>query len=183
MTTQVITRWYRPPELLWGARHYSAAVDMWSIGTILVELVLRVPFLAGDSDIDQLKKTFHAMGSPSEQDWPGHTLLPDYHAIPGYPKNNWWTLVASIGKDGQDLVREMLRYDPRTRPSAKAALHHRFFTTLPRPTPPAVLPKPMAELKPRAVAPEPVDPGKRKIISPGAEGELTGRSIARKLFV
>jgi serine/threonine protein kinase len=67
---KLTTRWYRPPELLWGARYYSPAVDMWSIGTIVVELVLRVPFLAGDSDIDQLKKTFHAMGSPTEQDWP-----------------------------------------------------------------------------------------------------------------
>lgn len=43
---------------------------MWSIGTIVVELVLRVPFLAGDSDIDQLKKTFHALGSPTELEWP-----------------------------------------------------------------------------------------------------------------
>lgn len=63
-------RWYRPPELLWGARHYSTAVDIWSMGTIMVELVLRVPFLAGESDLDQLKKTFHAMGTPTEQDWP-----------------------------------------------------------------------------------------------------------------
>jgi cyclin-dependent kinase 7 len=81
MTCQVITRyvasaqstdgrWYRPPELLWGSRFYSSAVDLWSMGTIFVELVLRVPFLAGDTDIDQLKKTFHAMGSPTEQDWP-----------------------------------------------------------------------------------------------------------------
>jgi cyclin-dependent kinase 7 len=43
---------------------------MWSIGTIFVELILRVPFLAGETDMDQLKKTFHAMGSPSEQEWP-----------------------------------------------------------------------------------------------------------------
>ncbi len=62
--------WYRPPELLWGSRYYSSAVDMWSIGTIFVELILRVPFLAGETDMDQLKKTFHAMGSPSEQEWP-----------------------------------------------------------------------------------------------------------------
>jgi hypothetical protein len=45
-------------------------VDVWSIGTIFVELILRVPFLAGETDIDQLKKTFHAMGSPTEEDWP-----------------------------------------------------------------------------------------------------------------
>lgn len=43
---------------------------MWSIGTILVELVLRVPFLSGDTDADQLKKTFHAMGTPTDEDWP-----------------------------------------------------------------------------------------------------------------
>jgi cyclin-dependent kinase 7 len=63
-------RWYRPPELLFGSRFYSSAVDIWSMGTILVELVLRVPFLAGDTDADQLKKTFHALGTPTEEDWP-----------------------------------------------------------------------------------------------------------------
>lgn len=64
------SRWYRPPELLWGSRFYTSAVDMWSIGTIFVELILRVPFLAGETDIDQLKRTFHAMGSPTEHEWP-----------------------------------------------------------------------------------------------------------------
>jgi cyclin-dependent kinase 7 len=44
------------------------------MGTILVELVLRVPFLSGDSDADQLKKTFHAMGTPTEEDWPVRLL-------------------------------------------------------------------------------------------------------------
>jgi len=66
----LMNRWYRPPELLFGSRFYSSAVDIWSVGTILVELVLRVPFLSGDSDADQLKKTFHAMGTPTEEDWP-----------------------------------------------------------------------------------------------------------------
>lgn len=70
MTCQVITRWYRPPELLFGARAYSSTVDMWSVGCIFAELMLRVPFLAGESDLDQLKKTWSAMGSPTEEDWP-----------------------------------------------------------------------------------------------------------------
>ncbi|WWC62817.1 uncharacterized protein I303_105415 [Kwoniella dejecticola CBS 10117] len=118
MTCQVITRWYRPPELLFGSRFYSTAVDIWSMGTIIVELILRVPFLSGETDIDQLKKTFHAMGTPTEQDWPGHTKLPDYHEIGSYPKNPWWNMVSSIGKEGQDLIREMLRYDPSSRISA-----------------------------------------------------------------
>ena len=68
--TDRVNRWYRPPELLWGSRHYSSAVDIWSVGTIFVELVLRVPFLSGETDIDQLKKMFQAMGTPTEQEWP-----------------------------------------------------------------------------------------------------------------
>lgn len=141
----IASRWYRPPELLFGSRYYSPAVDIWSIGTILVELVLRVPFLSGDTDADQLKKTYHAMGTPTEEDWPvcgsriqstrppesapladilqGHKQLPDYHIVGDYPKNPWWNHVSSIGKDGQDVTREMLRFDPQSRVSARQASH------------------------------------------------------------
>lgn len=70
MTCQVITRWYRPPELLYGARYYSTAVDIWSVGTIFAELMLRIPYLAGESDMDQLKTIFRALGTPTEEDWP-----------------------------------------------------------------------------------------------------------------
>ena len=56
LTHQVVTRWYRPPELLFGARHYSVGVDIWSIGCIAAELLLRVPFIQGTSDLDQLSK-------------------------------------------------------------------------------------------------------------------------------
>jgi len=56
MTHQVITRWYRPPELFYKARYYSGAVDVWSVGCVFAELVLRMPFIAGLSDIDQVDK-------------------------------------------------------------------------------------------------------------------------------
>lgn len=169
---------------------------MWSIGTILVELVLRVPFLAGDSDIDQLKKTFHAMGTPTDEDWPvsfhadfstnvqGHKSLPDYTEVAQFPKNPWWNLVASLGKDGQDLCRELLKYDPKQRISAKAALTHRWFTSAPRPTPPVLLPKPLAELKPRDIGPIETKPhpesGTKRKASPTQDAV---RNVARKLFV
>lgn len=70
MTCQVITRWYRPPELLFGCRYYSTAVDIWSVGCIFAELMLRIPYLAGESDMDQLKTIFRALGTPTEDDWP-----------------------------------------------------------------------------------------------------------------
>lgn len=63
-------RWYRPPELLFGCRYYSSAVDIWSVGCIFAELMLRIPYIAGESDMDQIKKTFMALGTPTEQDWP-----------------------------------------------------------------------------------------------------------------
>lgn len=98
-------------------------------------------------------------------------------------------MVGSLGRDGQDLVRETLKYDPLQRISAKAALHHRFFTSPPRPTPPILLPKPLAELRPRELNPQDMGPtaadaaAKRKVASPNGEGELGARSIARRLFV
>lgn len=70
MTTQVVTRWYRPPELFFGARSYSTGVDNWAAGCIFAELMLRVPYMAGESDFEQLRVIFQALGTPTEQDWP-----------------------------------------------------------------------------------------------------------------
>lgn len=62
--------WYRPPELLWGGRYYGSGVDIWSVGCIFAELMLRIPYLPGESDMDQLKTIFRALGTPTEDDWP-----------------------------------------------------------------------------------------------------------------
>lgn len=115
----------------------------------------------------------------------GHKSLPDYTEVANFPKNPWWNLVASLGKDGQDLCRELLKYDPKQRIGAKAALTHRWFTSAPRPTPPVLLPKPLAELKPRDIGPietkpHPESGTKRKAASPSQDAV---RNVARKLFV
>ena len=64
-TSQVVTRWYRAPELLFGARDYGVGVDMWAVGCILAELLLRTPYLPGESDMDQLNTIFRALGTPT----------------------------------------------------------------------------------------------------------------------
>ncbi|PNF18039.1 Cyclin-dependent kinase 7 [Cryptotermes secundus] len=69
-THQVVTRWYRAPELLFGARMYGTGIDMWAIGCILAELLLRVPFFPGDSDLDQLTRIFQVLGTPTDEMWP-----------------------------------------------------------------------------------------------------------------
>jgi cyclin-dependent kinase 7 len=70
MTPTVVTRWYRAPELLLGASQYSTGIDIWSIGCIFAELMLRTPYLAGETDLGQLQVTFRALGTPTEEDWP-----------------------------------------------------------------------------------------------------------------
>lgn len=119
MTCQVITRWYRPPELLFGCRHYSTGVDMWSVGCIFAELMLRVPYLAGDSDMDQLKTIFRALGTPTEVDWPGHTKLPDYVPVGQFPKQHLGSLFTAATQDALQLLQGFLLYEPRRRISAK----------------------------------------------------------------
>ncbi|GFH14764.1 protein kinase domain-containing protein, partial [Haematococcus lacustris] len=63
-------RWYRAPELFFGASSYGFAIDIWAAGCILAELLLRRPWLPGTSDIDQLGKIFKALGTPTEECWP-----------------------------------------------------------------------------------------------------------------
>ena len=65
----------RAPELLFGARMYGTGVDIWAVGCILAELLLRTPFFPGESDLDQLTKIFQAMGTPTEETWPVCPLL------------------------------------------------------------------------------------------------------------
>lgn len=69
-TSQVVTRWYRAPELLYGASMYGPGVDIWAIGCILAELLLRCPFLPGESDLDQLSKITQVCGVPDDSVWP-----------------------------------------------------------------------------------------------------------------
>jgi cyclin-dependent kinase 7 len=94
---------------------------MWSIGTIFIELVLRKPFLPGDSDMDQLKKIITVLGTPTEEEWPGHKTLPDYVNIGEESRGQRWTpWIMSVGKVGVELIKEMLRYDPMKRITAKS---------------------------------------------------------------
>lgn len=144
MTHQVITRWYRPPELLLGARAYSSAVDMWSVGCIFAELMLRVPYLPGESNADQLTTIFKALGTPTDMEWPSHRSLPDYATTwftPQHPKSNLADLFLAASPEALDFLQRSLLYDPLKRLSAKQALHHAYFKQSPPPTPFKQLPR------------------------------------------
>jgi cyclin-dependent kinase 7 len=148
MTSNVITRFYRPPELLYGCYHYGGAVDMWSIGCVIAEVAIRNFFLPSETDIGQLATICDHFGTPTEEIWPGVSSLRYYVAPekqPGMMKGStaakmgkpmsWWRgTFPLLGEDGIDLIRGMLAMDPKKRLTAKQALEHRYWTNMPRPT-------------------------------------------------
>jgi serine/threonine protein kinase len=77
-THEVVTLWYRAPEILLGQKVYSTAVDMWSVGAIFYEMAHKRPLFYGDSEIGQIFKIFKTMGTPTEETWQGITDLPEF---------------------------------------------------------------------------------------------------------
>ncbi|KMZ61916.1 hypothetical protein ZOSMA_4G02060 [Zostera marina] len=127
-THEVVTLWYRAPEILLGSRLYSTPVDVWSIGCIFAEMVNQQPLFPGDSEIDELFKIFRLLGTPNENIWPGVTSLPDFkNAFPKWPAKNLATLVPNLDPLGIDLLSKMLRMEPSKRITARNALEHEYF--------------------------------------------------------
>ncbi|KAF9671345.1 hypothetical protein SADUNF_Sadunf12G0037600 [Salix dunnii] len=141
-THQVFARWYRAPELLFGAKQYGAGVDVWAAGCIFAELLNRRPFLQGDSDIDQLGKIFQKLGTPTLSQWPDLEWLPDFVEYSSQIAQPWRKLCPTASDDALDLLSKMFTYDPKSRISVQQALEHRYFTSIPLPTDPAKLPRP-----------------------------------------
>ncbi|KAL5512670.1 CDC28 [Sanghuangporus baumii] len=128
-THEVVTLWYRAPEVLLGSRHYSTAIDMWSVGCIFAEMVLRgSPLFPGDSEIDQIFKIFKLLGTPNEETWPGVSQLPDYKpSFPQWQPQSLSQHLSHLDPAGVDFLHSTLIYDTARRISAKRALKHAYF--------------------------------------------------------
>jgi len=127
-THEVVTLWYRPPEILLGG-DYSYNIDIWSIGCIVGEMLTGNPLLSGDSEIDQLYTIFQMFGTPDESTWEGISQLGEYK--PCFPKFD-----SSFDKDFSkydnvlvDLLRKLLTMNPTKRIFCTDALNHAFFNT------------------------------------------------------
>ncbi|KAI8931514.1 hypothetical protein NX059_011174 [Plenodomus lindquistii] len=127
-THEVVTLWYRSPEILLGGRQYSTGVDMWSVGCIFAEMCTRKPLFPGDSEIDEIFKIFRILGTPSEQDWPGVTSFPDFKpSFPKWGQTDIANIVTNLDDVGLDLLYALLVYDPAGRISAKQTVVHPYF--------------------------------------------------------
>ncbi|KAG7395404.1 Cyclin-Dependent Kinase 7 [Phytophthora boehmeriae] len=140
MTSMVCTIWYRPPELLFGAREYSGSVDMWGAGCIFAELMLRMPYLTGMNELDQLGKIFHALGTPTEEEWPGVSSLANFVEFTPSTAPPLGSIFSAASEDALDLLSKLLKYNPAERITAVEALKHPYFSNAPAPTPVEKLP-------------------------------------------
>ena len=144
-TTLVVTRWYRPPEVLLQLRKYTTAIDMWGVGCVFGEMFKRRPILAGKSDLNQLQKIFDLVGSPTEQNMPG------WSELPGFKKEGVTSYGLAKGRLAQEfgdqsslmisLLTQLLTLDWRKRINAIDALEHPYFTSKPLPSNPEDLPQ------------------------------------------
>ncbi|KAK7401955.1 hypothetical protein VNO78_13851 [Psophocarpus tetragonolobus] len=142
LTSRVVTLWYRPPELLFGASNYGVAVDMWSTGCILGELYCGRPILPGKTEVEQLHRIFKLCGSPSEDYW-RKMRMP--HSTVFRPPHHYRRCVAETFKEfpssATRLIETLLSLDPTLRGTAAAALKSEFFSSEPLPCDPSSLPK------------------------------------------
>jgi len=126
---EVVTLWYRAPDVLMGSRKYSTPIDIWSAGCIFAEMVTGRPLFPGKDTNDQLLRIFKLMGTPSEDIWPSISDLPDWRKdYPQYPAQPLHVIVPGLDDAGYDLLAVTLKYNPAERITAANALNHPFFS-------------------------------------------------------
>lgn len=113
-THEIVTLWYRAPEVLLSQKVYSTAVDVWSLGCILYELAHRKPLFQGESEIAQIFKIFRMLGTPTDSTWQGVENLPDMKVtFPRWKVNGNENIVKECPKfadhpDAIDLLTQMI---------------------------------------------------------------------------
>uniref|UniRef100_UPI00358E4AB4 cyclin-dependent kinase 14-like n=1 Tax=Myxine glutinosa TaxID=7769 RepID=UPI00358E4AB4 len=135
-SNEVVTLWYRPPDVLLGSTDYSTSLDMWGVGCIFVEMIQGSPAFPGIKDVqDQLERIWMVLGTPTEESWPGITSLPNFKSdyYPQYEPNKlgvtWSKLL--LTRHMEHLVSGLLQACPKQRLSARLALGHVYFGDLP----------------------------------------------------
>ncbi|XP_029646194.1 cyclin-dependent kinase 17 isoform X1 [Octopus sinensis] len=131
-SNEVVTLWYRPPDVLLGSTEYSTPIDMWGVGCIFYEMACGRPLFPGSAVEDELHQIFKILGTPTETTFPGITAHQDFHSynFPFYEAESLLNIAPRLDGDGLDLLEKFLVYEARKRMSAAEALKHPFFRCL-----------------------------------------------------
>lgn len=125
---EVVTLWYRAPDVLLGSRHYGTSIDVWSAGCILAEMATGRPLFPGSSPAEQLARIFRLLGTPSPSTYPAIVDLPAWDpTLPPSPPMSLAAAVPRLDAQGCDLLAAMLDVVPDRRISAERALAHVWF--------------------------------------------------------
>ncbi|CRG93209.1 cdc2-related protein kinase 1, putative [Plasmodium gallinaceum] len=151
LTKNVVTLWYRAPELLLGEKCYTNKIDIWSVGCIFAEMILKKPLFIGDNEYEQIMKILSLLGLPDKESYPEfyeYTFISKNKDLFRKKKikmnvNNirsYFPNVANqfsglyLSDSGVDLLQKLLHFNPKNRISAAEALNHPYFKEFPRPT-------------------------------------------------
>ncbi|KAK2196978.1 bifunctional Serine-threonine-protein kinase [Babesia duncani] len=127
----ICSRFYRAPELMLGANEYTTAIDSWSIGCVIGEMLLGRPLFAGDTSVDQLVKIIQVLGTPTLEQM--HAMNPHYNNVtfPSIRPVDWRKIFSKHIPDiAIDFINQFLKYSPLERIHPLEALGHDFFTDL-----------------------------------------------------
>ncbi|KNB45771.1 cyclin-dependent kinase [Blastocystis sp. subtype 4] len=131
LTHEVMTLWYRAPEILLNQEKYSPVVDIWSAGHVIVTMLQGDAIWRGENEIDMIFRIFNTLGTPTEEVWPGVTKLPFYNKeFPKWPQRSIKKTLTNLDPLAEDLLNRMFCYNPSKRITAYEALHHPWFNSL-----------------------------------------------------
>ncbi|KJE90739.1 serine/threonine-protein kinase pctaire-2 [Capsaspora owczarzaki ATCC 30864] len=132
-TNEVVTLWYRPPDVLMGSTDYTSSIDVWSAGCIFAEMVGGRPLFPAANPTEELLLIFKTRGTPNPQSFPNIEKLPGYStSFPQYPVQPLSSFAPRLSADGLDLLEKMLQLDPSKRVTCEEAMRHGYFADLPR---------------------------------------------------
>ncbi|KAI8369499.1 kinase-like domain-containing protein [Radiomyces spectabilis] len=174
----ICSRYYRAPELIFGATSYTLSIDVWSTGCVMAELILGQPFFPGDSGIDQLVEIIKILGTPSKQEIAAMNASYVEHKFPQIKPHPLAKIFHGTTPEAIDLLSQMLQYHPQRRITAIEALCHPFFDAIRDPNIRLANGNPLPPMfdfskHELSIRPDLI----RRLVPPHAEQELLSRGI------
>lgn len=126
----ICSRYYRAPELIFGATEYTSAIDLWSAGCVIAEFFLGRPLFPGESGVDQLVEIIKLLGTPNREQLSRMNPTYSQYKFPHIKSTPIHKVLKNTPSDALDLIKKLCTYEPDLRPSAFEALAHPFFNDL-----------------------------------------------------
>lgn len=130
-SNEVVTLWYRPPDVLLGSTEYSTQIDMWGVGCIFYEMAFGRPLFPGSTVEDELYYIFKILGTPTEENFPGISKNEEFlsYNFSQYESENLINVAPRLDSEGLDLLSKLLLYEAKRRSSAAEGMRHAFFNS------------------------------------------------------